>query len=79
MIVCVCHRISERDIQRAAGEGVTSFEQLQHLTRVASSCGCCHDCAREVLEAALRSGALCGGRQPDGGRTVPTSRCAASG
>lgn len=52
MIVCPCHRISDRDIERAACEGITSFEVLQDETRVASSCGCCHDCAREAFEAA---------------------------
>lgn len=52
MIVCICHRVSDRDIQRAVGEGTTSFEVLQDDTRLATSCGCCHECAREVFEAA---------------------------
>jgi len=52
MIVCLCHRISDRDIARAVREGTTSFEVLQDDTRVASSCGCCHDCAREVFDSA---------------------------
>lgn len=52
MIVCLCHRVSDRDIQRAVREGTTSFEILQDDTRVASSCGCCYDCAREVFDAA---------------------------
>lgn len=55
MIVCLCHRISDRDLQRAVREGVSCFEQLQDETRVASSCGCCHDCAREVFDEALRA------------------------
>lgn len=52
MIVCLCHRVSDRDIQRAVREGTTSFEVLQDDTRVASSCGCCYDCAREVFDVA---------------------------
>lgn len=56
MIVCLCHRISDRDIQRAVREGTTCFERLQDDTRVASSCGCCHDCAREVFDTALGAG-----------------------
>lgn len=55
MIVCLCHRISDRDIARAAADGVTCFEALQDETRVASSCGSCLDCAREVFDAASRS------------------------
>jgi bacterioferritin-associated ferredoxin len=52
MIVCLCHRISDRDIVRAVESGATCFEALQDETRLASSCGCCHDCAREVFEDA---------------------------
>lgn len=52
MIVCLCHRISDRDITRAVDSGTHCFEALQDETRLASSCGCCHDCAREVFEEA---------------------------
>lgn len=52
MIVCLCHRVSDRDIARAVRDGICSFDVLQDETRVASSCGCCHDCAREVFDQA---------------------------
>jgi len=65
MIVCLCHRISDRDIHREVAEGVSCFEQLQDETRVASSCGCCHDCARGVFDAALRSGPVACHSHPD--------------
>lgn len=52
MIVCLCHRVSDRDIHREVSSGTNCFEVLQDVTRVASSCGSCHDCAREVFEAA---------------------------
>lgn len=55
MIVCLCHRVSDRDIRAAVQAGVRNFELLQDELRVASACGCCHDCAREVFEQA------CGG------------------
>jgi bacterioferritin-associated ferredoxin len=55
MIVCLCHRITDRDIQRAVASGLRCFEVLQDETRLASSCGCCHDCAREVFDAALEA------------------------
>ncbi len=60
MIVCLCRRISDRDISQAVREGAHSFELLQDETGVASQCGCCHDCAREVFDAALASQG-CGG------------------
>jgi bacterioferritin-associated ferredoxin len=55
MIVCLCHRVSDRDIRHAVDAGVRNFDVLQDETRVASACGCCHDCAREVFEAAVGS------------------------
>lgn len=50
MIVCVCHRVSDRDIARAAREGCASFDELQFELQVATCCGRCHDCARETFE-----------------------------
>lgn len=52
MIVCLCHRVSDRDIHREVSTGTHCFDVLQDETRVASSCGSCHDCAREVFETA---------------------------
>jgi len=52
VIICLCHRISERDIERAVREGVRDFEALQEETCLARNCGCCHDAARQVYEAA---------------------------
>ena len=57
MIVCLCHRVSDRDIKSAVKAGTACFEVLQDELRVASSCGCCHDCAREVFEAACSENA----------------------
>ena len=53
MIVCLCHRVSDRDIRTAVCSGTRCFDVLQDDLRVASSCGCCQDCAREVFDAAL--------------------------
>ncbi|HMO47985.1 MAG TPA: (2Fe-2S)-binding protein [Rubrivivax sp.] len=52
MIVCLCHRVSDRDIRMEVASGTRCFELLQDDTRVASSCGSCHDCAREVFDRA---------------------------
>jgi len=52
MIVCLCKRISDRDIERHAREGVREFDVLQDETGVARHCACCEDCAREVFESA---------------------------
>lgn len=52
MIVCVCHRISDRDIERHARDGCASFDELQMDSGVSSCCGRCTDCARDVFESA---------------------------
>lgn len=55
MIVCLCHRVSDRDITAAVQSGTVCFDMLQDELRVASSCGSCHDCAREVFDSACAS------------------------
>jgi bacterioferritin-associated ferredoxin len=53
VIVCLCHRISDRDIERAARDGrVADFEALQDDTAIARNCGCCLEFAQEIFDAA---------------------------
>lgn len=49
MIVCLCHRISERDIATHVTLGCASFDTLQDDTRVGTACGCCLETAKEVF------------------------------
>ncbi len=55
MYVCVCHGISEQRLKKAVQEGARSFEQLQSFTGVATCCGSCEPCARQVLDETLDS------------------------
>ncbi len=55
MIVCVCNAISERDIDEAVDNGVTSMEALRHTLRVSTQCGSCSGCAEACLDRALSS------------------------
>lgn len=50
MIVCVCLRISDRQITTRALEGCQSFDELQFDTGVATRCGTCRPSAVEVFE-----------------------------
>lgn len=59
MIVCLCNRVSDRDIRKAVQvHAIRDFEVLKDQTRVASCCGCCHDCAREVFDEACAQAAV---------------------
>jgi bacterioferritin-associated ferredoxin len=55
MYVCVCHGISESRLKQVIREGANSFEQLQSRTGVATCCGSCESCARELLDERLDS------------------------
>jgi bacterioferritin-associated ferredoxin len=55
MYVCVCHGISDKRLNQAIQEGVRSFEQLQACTGVATCCGACEPCARQILDERLDS------------------------
>jgi len=48
MIVCVCRRVSDRDIARHARAGM-SFDDIQFELGVATQCGNCESCARDVV------------------------------
>jgi bacterioferritin-associated ferredoxin len=52
VIVCVCHRVSDRDIEREVRHGCASFEELQDELRVGTGCGCCTHCARDTFDVA---------------------------
>ena len=48
MIVCVCRRVSDREIARHARAGM-SFDEIQFELGVATQCGQCESCARDVV------------------------------
>ena len=56
MIVCVCHRISDREIARHARAGM-DFDDIQFELGVATQCGQCEGCARDIV-------AQCNSAQP---------------
>lgn len=48
MIVCVCRRISDREIARHARAGM-GFDEIQLELGVATQCGQCETCARDLV------------------------------
>ncbi|MBE9608591.1 bacterioferritin-associated ferredoxin [Chitinilyticum piscinae] len=53
MYVCLCNNVTDKQIRQAVAGGVDSFLELQFETGVASCCGKCESCAREVMSEAL--------------------------
>ncbi len=47
MIVCVCHRVSDKTIERATRAGA-DFDEIQLELGVATQCGKCEGCARAL-------------------------------
>jgi bacterioferritin-associated ferredoxin len=56
MIVCVCRRVSDREIARHARAGM-AFDDIQFELGVATQCGQCEGCARDIV-------AQCSATQP---------------
>jgi len=74
MIVCVCQRVSDREIARHVHAGM-DFSDIQLELGVATQCGQCEGCAREIVAqcgagapvAAIRreaAGCGCGAAHP---------------
>ena len=53
MIVCVCNNISDREIRQAVDLGLSTMAELRRDLGVATCCGKCHTCAKEVLNGHL--------------------------
>ena len=49
MIICICRRISDRDLARNARAGM-SFDEMQLELGVATQCGQCEHHARGVVD-----------------------------
>jgi bacterioferritin-associated ferredoxin len=79
MIVCLCRRVSDRDITAAVQSGVDNFEILQDRTGVSSCCGCCLDCAREVFDTARARHIGMAASSPAGSSTNASMKTSACG
>ena len=55
MYVCLCNRITDKDIHQAAAEGASSVADLRHMLGVSNQCGTCVDAAQEVLSESFQA------------------------
>ena len=49
MYVCVCNKVTDKQIRSAMENGARSMDCLKDRLKVASCCGRCQDCAQRVL------------------------------
>ena len=54
MYVCVCNAITDKQIRRAARNGVNSLYELRGTLGVAAGCGSCARTAEEILDEEIR-------------------------
>ena len=50
MIVCVCNRITEKEVRKAARSGASTPEQAYASVGCEVQCGCCLDYARDLID-----------------------------
>ena len=59
MIICVCHEWSEAQIRQAiAIYELGTFQDLQDLTNISSTCGKCHEMVQCILKEEIAGGQL---------------------
>ena len=53
MYVCVCNAITDKQIRRAARNGVSTLYELRGTLGVAAGCGSCARTAEDILDEEL--------------------------
>ena len=59
MYICICHGVTDRDIQCCVEDGARSLRELRECLGVGTQCGKCAREVRTILKEA-RSGAMPG-------------------
>ena len=55
MYVCICKAVTDKQIRRAAANGVDNLYELRQALGVSSGCGTCSDMAESILDEANSS------------------------
>jgi bacterioferritin-associated ferredoxin len=53
MYVCVCNKVTDKQITEAVYRGADTLEAVSRELRVATCCGRCRDCATQVIQDAV--------------------------
>ena len=49
MYICICHGVTDREIEACVAEGARSMRELRDCLRVGTQCGRCAIHVREIL------------------------------
>lgn len=61
MYVCICHAVTDKDIDHAVDQGSRSLRDLRSVLGVTDGCGRCGSCAHQCLNHALKAKGFHGG------------------
>lgn len=53
MYVCICHGVTDTQIEAAIDDGATTMKALSQELNVGSQCGQCCQCTKKVLNSKL--------------------------
>ena len=53
MYVCICHGVTDTQIESAIDDGAVTMQMLTKELKVGSQCGQCCSCAKKVLNSKL--------------------------
>ncbi len=53
MYICLCHGVTDTQIENAVDNGLETMKQLKDELKVASQCGKCCQCTKKVLNRKL--------------------------
>ena len=54
MYVCICHGVTDSQIEAAIDDGATTMRMISEELNVGNQCGQCCSCAKKVLNAKNR-------------------------
>lgn len=49
MYVCICHAVTDHEVEAAVDAGADSVDAVTTQTRAGSSCAMCHDTIEDVI------------------------------
>ena len=76
MFVCVCHAVTQDEVEASIAAGATTRESVTRACRAGGDCGACHGMIEDMLEEACeaRGPSQSGPQLIDAGRLLEKNR-----